>query len=114
MKVQLNDIRDPKTWGGKEPKNHSPSFDYCRKLLADGVDPSECLEVYRGEQLAYTIKSIGLGAKKIILENDKKGPIEIKYKENPWKLARRASAVPTLTPQSDLNSPPATIPALRG
>lgn len=91
MKVQLNDIRHPKTWGGKEPKNHSPSFDYCRKVLAEGADPNEPLEVYRGEMLAYTVSSIGWGATKIILENDKKGPTVVNYRENPFKVARNST-----------------------
>jgi hypothetical protein len=80
MKVQLNDIRDEKTWGGKEPKNHSPSFDYCRKLLADGADPKDCLEVYRGEKLAYTVSSIGWGAKKKIREDSFYSPQIVDYK----------------------------------
>src|SRR5687768_14134801 len=102
MKVQLNDIRDKKTWGGKEPKNHSPSFDYCRKLLADGVDPKDCLEVYRGEKLAYTIASIGWGATKKILENEKQGPKIVKYKSNPWKLARMTKNGVPSEPSVDL------------
>lgn len=103
MKVQLNCIRHPKTWGGKEPKNHSPAFDYCRKLLADGVDPSECLEVYRGEQLAYTVSSIGWGATKRIQENDKITARVVEYKEHPLAAARRAEKASTIAPWSDLN-----------
>lgn len=79
MKVQLNDIRDLKTYGGKEPKNHSPSFDYCRKLIAEGVDPSECLEVYREDKLAYTVSSIGWGATKKIRENETESPHIVDY-----------------------------------
>jgi Fe2+ transport system protein FeoA len=77
MKVQLNDIRAITT--GKEPKNHSPRFDYCRKLLQQGVDPNEPLEVYRGDTLSMTIRSIGEGAKLAIRENEKTGPRFIKY-----------------------------------
>lgn len=80
MKVQLNDIKHPDTYEGKEPRNHSPSFDYCRKLVAEGYDPLEPLEVYRGDKLAYTVKSIGLGAKLKIKENEDIGPIVVKYK----------------------------------
>lgn len=79
MKVQLNNIRHPDTWTGKEPKNHSPSFDYCRKLIKEGCNPDEPLEVYRGEKLAYTVKSIGLGATLKIKENESTGPIVVKY-----------------------------------
>lgn len=80
MKVQLNDIRHPDTWTGKEPKNHSPSFDYCRKLIKEGCNPDEPLEVYRGEKLAYTVKSIGEGAKWKIQENELHGPRMKRYK----------------------------------
>jgi hypothetical protein len=80
MKVQLNDIRAPETWGGKEPINHSPAFDYCRKLLKEGANPDEPLEVYRGEKLAYTVTTIELGATKKIREDKYRGPEEVKYK----------------------------------
>lgn len=90
MKVQLNDIRHPDTYEGKEPKHHSPALDYCRKLLKEGIDPKEPLEVYRGEMLAYTISSISWGATKKIHENDREGPFIRKYKENPFKLSRIA------------------------
>lgn len=93
MKVQLNDIRDSKTYGGKEPNNHSPSFDYCRRLIAQGVDPAEPLEVYRGETLAYTVSSIGWGAKKKILENDKVGPVIIDYKAPDEKALARFALI---------------------
>lgn len=79
MKVQLNDIRHPDTWGGMEPVNHSPGFDYCRKLIKDGVDPNERLDIYRGDALAYTITSIGWGATMKVLENEKRGPAFKKY-----------------------------------
>jgi len=79
MEVQLNDIRSPNTWGGKEPINHSPALDYCRKLIKDGVDPKERLDVYRGEQLAYSVTNIGWGATMKVLENEKRGPMFNKY-----------------------------------
>lgn len=91
MKVQLNDIRAESTWEGKEPENHSPSFDYCRKVLKEGADPKEPLEVYRGEQLAYTVKSIGLGATLKIRENDKEGPKIVKYQPLDEKTRARLS-----------------------
>jgi hypothetical protein len=98
MKVQLNDIRHPKTWGGKEPKNHSPSFDYCRKLIAQGVDPAEPLEVYRGDMLAYTVSSIGWGATKRIREDEKITARVEDYKEHPLAAARRAKKQSTIRP----------------
>lgn len=41
----------------------SPAFAYCRKLIAEGVDPSTRLEIY-GERdtFDYAITSIGMGA----------------------------------------------------
>jgi hypothetical protein len=80
MKVQLNDIRAKTTWNGKEPKNHTPGFKYCRKLLKQGIDEKEPLEIYRGDQLAYTISSIGWGTKKTVKETEKTGPVIINYK----------------------------------
>src|SRR5258705_4452797 len=68
MKVQLNDIRKKSTWDGKEPPNHSVGFDYCRKLIKQGVDPKERLEIYRGDQLAYSM-ILEEGAKWTIREN---------------------------------------------
>lgn len=93
MKVQLNDIRDPKTYGGKEPKNHSPSFDYCRKLIEEGIDPSECLEVYRGEKLAYTVSSIGLGATLKIREDATVGPTIVAYEAPDEKALARFALI---------------------
>lgn len=97
MKVQLNDIRDRKTWGGKEPKNHSPSFDYCRRLVAQGVDPTESLEVYRGETLAYTVSSIGWGAKKKIIENEHHSATIINYKAPDEKALARFALIKAKT-----------------
>lgn len=91
MKVQLNAIRKPKTYGGIEPVNHSPAFDYCRKLIKEGIDPTEPLEVYRGEKLAYTVSSVGWGAKWKILENEKKGPAFKKY--DPFVALKGVAAV---------------------
>lgn len=91
MKVQLNDIRRKSTWGGKEPEHHSPALNHCRKLLKQGVDPSERLDVYRGEELAYSVTSIGEGAKWRVHENKNSGPFFVKWKENPFKLAREAA-----------------------
>lgn len=103
MKVQLNDIRHPDTWEGKEPKHHSPSFNFCRKLLAEGADPKEPLEVYRGDMLAYTVSSIGWGATKIIYENEKTGPVIRNYKEHPRKVARRARELKSAEDSMRLN-----------
>lgn len=95
MKVQLNDIRKKSTWEGKEPRNHSPALDYCRKLLKQGVPPEEKLEVYRGEMLAYSMV-IGEGAKWKVLENEKEGPRFVKYKENTFLKAKLEAPVETV------------------
>jgi Fe2+ transport system protein FeoA len=96
MKVQLNDIRKKSTWEGKEPEHHSPALNYCRKLLKEGINPSERLDVYRGEQLAYSVTSIGEGAKWKVHEDEKSGPHFKKYKANPgWHLKGAEKAVPT-------------------
>jgi hypothetical protein len=41
----------------------TPVLRLCRMLVAAGHDPSEPMEVYRGEVLALTVRSIGEGAK---------------------------------------------------
>jgi len=92
MKVQLNDIRAECNWEGKEPENHSPGFDYCRKLIKDGFDPEERLDIYRGENLAYSITSLKEGIKWKIRENSKVGPKFIKYVPNDYFLKGRAAS----------------------
>lgn len=47
---------------------------YSRKLISQGVDPKEKIEIYRGEMLCLTIKEIGLAAKLDIRENSKSSP----------------------------------------
>ena len=89
IKVQLNDIKVESTFEGKEPKHHSPGFDYCRKLLRKGSDPKERLEIYRGDILAYSITSLGEGAKWAIREDEERGPEFKRYKASPY--SRRAN-----------------------
>ena len=92
IKVQLNDIRDPKTWEGKEPINHSPGFDYCRKLIKEGIDPNESLEVYRGEVLSRTYKNIGEAAKWRIREDKDIGPVIVPYVKMDEKTKARLAS----------------------
>jgi hypothetical protein len=40
----------------------TPVLALCRELLAAGVDPNQCLEVYRGATLALRIRSLGEAA----------------------------------------------------
>ena len=44
--------------------SENPIFDYCRKLIKDGIDPTTRLEVWRNNpEPDLTISSIGWGAK---------------------------------------------------
>ena len=74
MKVQLSDLG----------KAHAPIFDYCRALIAKGLDPSTKLEVFRGSTLAMTIKGIGVGAKLTVNDNNYGTPIFRRWK--PFKM----------------------------
>lgn len=102
IKIQAVDIYPSK----KEPKNNSPIFDYCRKLIKDGEDSKTKLEVYRWvlvpdpldpdkeileERLCLIIKEIGKGSQLAITENEKIGPILVKYRPFPEKLKRIAA-----------------------
>lgn len=93
MKVQLNDIRTKRTWKGKEPINHSPALNYCRKLLKQGIDPEERLDVYRGEMLAYSVTSIGEGAKWKVREDKWIGPIFQPYEPPDEKALARFALI---------------------
>jgi hypothetical protein len=64
IKVEMDDCRR-----ATRPQSDTPVFDYCRKLVSDGVDSSTKLEVYRGTVLALTIRTIGEGAKLTVKEN---------------------------------------------
>lgn len=96
MKVQLNDIRAKCNCGGKEPENHSPGFDYCRKLIREGADPKEKLEIYRGETLAYSM-IIEEGAKWKIRESDKVNLKIVKYVPNDYFLKGVAASPSNIT-----------------
>lgn len=93
IKVQLNDIRRRNTWGGKEPINHSPAFDYCRKLIKDGADSNETLEVYRGDVMAYKIKNIGIGSGYKIREDKCIGPMFVKHEPVDEKAKTRFALI---------------------
>ena len=60
-------------------RGKSPVFALCRALLAAGADPSSKLECYRGDVLALTVKTIGIGAKFTIKENERVGPRVVPY-----------------------------------
>jgi hypothetical protein len=49
-------------------------FALCRALLAAGANPNSKLKCFRGSVLALTVKTIGIGAKLTIKENDWVGP----------------------------------------
>lgn len=96
IKVQLKDITNKDIFEtGKEPRNHSPFTDFCRKLIREGEDPRTRLEAYRGETLCLTT-IIGEGAQWDILENDKKGPLYRKYRPSPYgKTGQDSDSVST-------------------
>jgi hypothetical protein len=60
-------------------RGRSPVFALCRALLAAGANPNSKLECFRGSVLALTVKTIGIGAKLTIKENDWVGPKVVPY-----------------------------------
>jgi hypothetical protein len=60
-------------------RSRSPVFALCRALLAAGANPNSRLECFRGSVLALTVKSVGIGAKLTIKENDWVGPKVVPY-----------------------------------
>ena len=72
MKIDMKDI--------PETKRGDPILNYCRKLIKDGVDPQTKLEVYRGEQLDVTIRTVEAGSKLTVTEDTDGKPRFAKYK----------------------------------
>jgi hypothetical protein len=60
-------------------RSRSPVLALCRALLAAGANPNSKLECFRGSVLALTVKTIGIGAKLTIKENDWVGPKVVPY-----------------------------------
>lgn len=54
IKIQMEDIDNG--------KSDIPVLNYCRKLVKQGMDTNEILEVYREEVLAIRVSGIGKGA----------------------------------------------------
>lgn len=79
LKVDYEDLF--KENNSKEPKNHSPVLDYCRKLIEEGKPSNTKLEVFRNEELSMLVKNIGKASKQAIRENADVGPISVKYQE---------------------------------
>jgi hypothetical protein len=48
---------------------NAPTLKLCRELVAAGFNPATRLEVYRGEVLCLTVRSIGEGAKLTVRED---------------------------------------------
>ena len=89
-------------------RSRSPVFALCRALLAAGANPNSKLECFRGSVLALTVKTIGIGAKLTIKENDWVGPKVVPYK--PFSRDRvgrhvRQNDDPAPPPLSDVKSP---------
>jgi hypothetical protein len=59
--------------------SRSPVLALCRALLAAGANPNSKLECFRGSVLALTVRTIGMGAKLTIKENDWVGPKVVPY-----------------------------------
>jgi hypothetical protein len=96
LKVKMDDI-----WvsdHGKEPKNHSPILDYCRKLISEGEKEDTRLEVYRHRDTPDVIvKSIGEASKWAILENETEGPRFVKYNPMPEEVKQRLRKRPKVS-----------------
>jgi hypothetical protein len=60
-------------------RSRSPVFALCRALLAAGANPNSKLECFRGSVLALTVKTIGIGAKLTVKENNWVGPKVVLY-----------------------------------
>src|ERR1700751_1970902 len=60
-------------------RSRSAVFAFGRALLAAGANPNSKLECFRGSVLAFTVKTIGIGAKLTIKENDFVGPKVVPY-----------------------------------
>jgi hypothetical protein len=69
-------------------RSRTPVFALCRALLAAGANPNSKLECFRGSVLALTVKTIGIGAKLTIIENDRDGPRIAPYKPFPHTRVR--------------------------
>lgn len=71
IKINMKDIPQ---------KGKSPIFSYCRKLIKDGVDPNESLEIYRNsEDWDVRIPNIGVSAKYTVVECMGLGPRFVKF-----------------------------------
>ncbi len=69
IKVNRKDIQN----------SHTPILDYCRKLIAEGLEPSSKLEVYRNNEIPdITVNSINEGAKLAVSEDPT--PRFVKYR----------------------------------
>ena len=89
-------------------RSRSPVFALCRALLAAGANPNSKLECFRGSVLALTVKTIGIGAKLTIKENDWVGPKVVRYeplsRDRVGRQARQNDD-PAPPPPSDDKSP---------
>ena len=90
LKIDYEDLF--KENNGKEPKNHSPVLDYCRKLIKEGKPTNTSLEVYRHGELSMLVKNIGKASKQAIMENERIGPIFVKYREMTPEDVKRLSS----------------------
>ena len=70
-------------------KAKAPIFAYCRKLIKEGVNPKEPLEIYRTDPKTgknyldwdVRVSTIEEGAKTHVLENERVGPRFVNFKD---------------------------------
>jgi hypothetical protein len=65
---------------GVTARGNAPILALCRRLIEAGHDPATPMQVYRGDTLALTVRSIGEGAKFTVEERDGQRP-----RFGPWK-----------------------------
>lgn len=80
-------------------KSDTPAFDYCRKLLKEGVDPKTRLEIYRNRDTwDYAIESIGEGAKWSVDHN-----VVVPYRKSHLRKDLKGAQDARQASRSDLN-----------
>ncbi len=93
MQIQLADI----------PETRTPILDYCRHLIKEGIHPRTKLNVYRGDILALSVKTINMGAKLTVREDNDSGPYFRKYRPVPVggiSKEKKINVLPTNLPST--------------
>jgi hypothetical protein len=77
----------------------APVLALCRELLAAGVDPDQCLEVYRGAVVALRIRTITEGARLTVKDNRLGRPVFARWQDR----AASDAAAPPIAPTAPLD-----------